>query len=67
MNIRMNTSIRPITEEDVFYFNARGIPTDIAKQLITYGFAAEVFGKLRHEAIEAMVGRLVEEKFSQLS
>ena len=57
----------PITEEDVFYFNARGIPTDIAKQLITYGFAAEVFGKLRHEAIEAMVGRLVEEKFSQLS
>ncbi len=57
----------PITDEDVFYFNARGIPTETAKQLITYGFAAEVFGKLKHEAIEAMVGQLVEEKFRQLS
>lgn len=57
----------PITEEDVFYFNARGIPTETAKQLITFGFAAEVFSKLGHQAIEAMVGELVAEKFRKLA
>ncbi|MFT4638684.1 MAG: Fe-S cluster assembly protein SufD [Verrucomicrobiales bacterium] len=57
----------PITDEEVFYFNARGIPTETAKQLITYGFTAEVFAKLGHPMIEAMVGQLVESKFRKLA
>ena len=57
----------PITDDEVFYFNARGIPTETAKQLITYGFTAEVFAKLGDSAIEAMVGQLVESKFRKLA
>jgi|MDTC01.3.fsa_nt_gb Fe-S cluster assembly protein SufD len=53
----------PITEEELFYFNARGIPSNMAKQLITSGFTGEVIAKLGDEAVELMVGALVEAKF----
>ena len=56
----------PIADEEIFYFNARGIATEAAKRLITIGFTAEVLAKVGHEAIEAMVSRWVEEKFHRL-
>ena len=57
----------PITDEEVFYFNARGIPSETAKQLITFGFTAESIAKIGHEAIETMVCGLVEAKFKSLA
>lgn len=56
----------PISEEAVFYFNARGIPRKTAEQLITFGFTAEAFAELHHPAVEAMVSGLVEKKFKKL-
>ena len=56
----------PITEEELFYFNARGIPSDKAKQLITSGFTGEVIGKLDDVALQAMIGGLVNAKFRKI-
>lgn len=55
----------PITDEEVFYFNARGIATEAAKRLITLGFAAEVFAKLGDAATEVLLNGLVEQKFAR--
>ncbi len=57
----------PITDEEIFYFKARGIPAETAKQLITFGFTAEVLAKLEQPAIEALLSRLVEAKFEKLA
>ncbi len=57
----------PITDDEIFYFKARGIPAEKARQLITFGFTAEVLQKLGDEAVETLVRRLLEERFDQLS
>lgn len=57
----------PITEEEIFYFNARGIPTHAAKKLITFGFTAEAFAKIGDEAIESMVASLLEKRLHAAS
>ncbi len=57
----------PITDEEVFYFNARGIPSDKAKQLIALGFTNEVLHKFGSPSIEDLISRMVEQKFKDLA
>ena len=56
-------AVGQIDEEELFYLKARGIHPDLARNLLTYGFAEEVIGKIKIESIreqldEAVLNRL---------
>ncbi|HKP45706.1 MAG TPA: Fe-S cluster assembly protein SufD [Pyrinomonadaceae bacterium] len=56
-------AVGQISEEELFYLETRGIHTDLARNLLTYGFAEEVIEKIKVESIrkqldEAVLSRL---------
>jgi len=56
-------AVGQIEEDELFYLETRGIHPDLARNLLTYGFAEEVIGKLTIESIrtqldEAVLNRL---------
>ena len=57
-----------VSEEEIFYLQARGINARQAKQLIARGFSVDVIERLEDEAIEEMLLAFVDGKFaSELS
>ncbi len=56
----------PVSEEELFYFKARGIPEAEARHLIVMGFADDVIQRIGNDAIERMIHDRVEEKFSRI-
>jgi Fe-S cluster assembly protein SufD len=56
-------AVGQIDEDQLFYLETRGIHHDLARNLLTYGFAEEVIGKIKVESIrqqldEAVLNRL---------
>ena len=56
-------AVGQIDEDELFYLETRGIHPDLGRNLLTYGFAEEVIGKIRLESIrtqldEAVLNRL---------
>jgi Fe-S cluster assembly protein SufD len=56
-------AVGQIDEEELFYLKTRGIHSDLARNLLTYGFAEEVIGKIKIDSIrrqldEAVLNRL---------
>lgn len=56
----------PLQEEEVFYLRARGIPVDVAQQLLAFGFCLEVIERIGHSEIEAAMTAMIEEKFRRM-
>ena len=54
-----------IAEDELFYFESRGIPRVDAARLIAVGFANEVVGKVGHEAIEAILASAIAARFAE--
>ena len=54
-----------IAEDELFYFESRGISRPDAARLIAVGFANEVVGKVGHEAIEAILTYAIDDRFSE--
>ena len=52
-------AVGQIDEEELFYLKARGIHPDLARNLLTYGFAEEVIGKIKIESIRAQLDEAV--------
>ena len=46
-------AVGQLDEEELFYLKARGIHPDLARNLLTYGFAEEVIGKIKIDSIRA--------------
>lgn len=55
-----------IAEDELFYFESRGIPRPSAARLIAVGFAQEVVSKVGHEALEALLSNAIEARFAAL-
>jgi Fe-S cluster assembly protein SufD len=56
-------AVGQIDEDEMFYLQTRGIHTELARNLLTYGFAEEVIGKIKIDSIrvqldEAVLNRL---------
>jgi Fe-S cluster assembly protein SufD len=56
-------AVGQIDQDELFYLETRGIHYDLARNLLTYGFAEEVIGKIKIESIreqldEAVLNRL---------
>jgi Fe-S cluster assembly protein SufD len=52
-------AVGQIDQEELFYLLARGINTELARSLLTYGFAEEVIGKIKIESIRSQLDEIV--------
>ncbi|MGI9066069.1 MAG: Fe-S cluster assembly protein SufD [Pyrinomonadaceae bacterium] len=52
-------AVGQIDEDELFYLQTRGIHHDLARNLLTYGFAEEVIGKIKIESIRAQLDEAV--------
>ncbi|HWN11228.1 MAG TPA: Fe-S cluster assembly protein SufD [Pyrinomonadaceae bacterium] len=52
-------AVGQIDEDELFYLATRGIHPDLARNLLTYGFAEEVIGKIKVESIRAELDEAV--------
>jgi len=52
-------AVGQIDEDEMFYLETRGIHPDLAKNLLTYGFAEEVIGKIKIDSIRAQLDEAV--------
>jgi len=52
-------AVGQIEEDELFYLETRGIHTDLARNLLTYGFAEEVIGKIKIQSIRAQLDEAV--------
>ena len=55
-----------ISDEEIYYLCARGIPPQEARRLIANGFSTEVVEKLSNEKIEEIVLEMIGRKFAQV-
>ena len=52
-------AIGQLDEDELFYLTSRGIHMDLARNLLTYGFAEEVIAKIKIESIKAQLDEAV--------
>jgi Fe-S cluster assembly protein SufD len=52
-------TVGQLEEEELFYLASRGLDPDIARNLLTYGFAEEVITKIKLESIKAQLDEAV--------
>jgi Fe-S cluster assembly protein SufD len=52
-------TVGQLEEEELFYLASRGLHPDLARNLLTYGFAEEVIDKIRIESIKAQLDEAV--------
>jgi Fe-S cluster assembly protein SufD len=52
-------AVGQIEEDELFYLQTRGLHTELARNLLTYGFAEEVIGKIKIESIRAQLDEAV--------
>ncbi|MCB1226168.1 MAG: Fe-S cluster assembly protein SufD [Verrucomicrobiales bacterium] len=56
----------PVSEEELFYLKARGIPDAAARKLIVQGFLEGTLSRLDHAPLRALIEQRIEEKLSRL-
>lgn len=56
-----------ISDEEIFYLQARGIDPIRARQLIARGFSVEVVERLENEAVETLILQYVDRKFDRIA
>jgi Fe-S cluster assembly protein SufD len=52
-------TVGQLEEEELFYLISRGLSPDIARNLLTYGFAEEVISTIKIESIKAQLDEIV--------
>jgi Fe-S cluster assembly protein SufD len=52
-------AVGQIDEDEMFYLETRGIHHDLARNLLTYGFAEEVIGKIKIDSIRTQLDETV--------
>jgi len=52
-------AVGQIDEEELFYLQARGINPELGRNLLTYGFAEEVIGKIKIDSIRSQLDEIV--------
>jgi Fe-S cluster assembly protein SufD len=52
-------TVGQLDEEELFYLLSRGLHPDLARNLLTYGFAEEIIGNIKHESIRAQLDEAI--------
>ncbi len=58
------TTSSPISEDELFYLKARGIPDKESRRLIATGFVEDVISRLGHSALTEHLDQRIEAKFA---
>jgi Fe-S cluster assembly protein SufD len=53
------STVGPLDETALFYLRSRGLARDAAQSLLTYGFAAEILGRMERPRVRERLDRLV--------
>ena len=56
-----------ISDEEIFYLQARGVHSKAAKQLIARGFSIEVVERLSNDSLEELVMTYIDAKFNKVT
>jgi Fe-S cluster assembly protein SufD len=59
------SAVGPVDEEQRFYLESRGVPTEDAERLIVSGFFDEVIGRLPVPAVAPLLRSTVAAKFER--
>jgi Fe-S cluster assembly protein SufD len=59
------SAVGPIDEEQRFYLESRGLPTDVAERLIVAGFFGEVLAKVPVPELTPLLARTIADKFAR--
>ena len=54
-----------LSDDEVFYFQARGIPEDKARNLLAMGFGLEIVQKIQNLRVREHVTEIIREKLSE--
>jgi Fe-S cluster assembly protein SufD len=57
----------PISDDELFYLKARGIPDNESRKLIATGFIEDTIAKLENEALIADLDKRIEAKFASMA
>ena len=52
-------TVGQLEEEELFYLLSRGLHPDLARNLLTYGFAEEIVEKIRFDSIRAQLDEAI--------
>lgn len=52
-------TVGQLEEEELFYLLSRGLHPDLARNLLTYGFAEEIVANIKHESIRAQLDEAI--------
>jgi Fe-S cluster assembly protein SufD len=58
-------SVGPVSEDEIFYLQSRGIPADEAERLIVRGFFAEVLDRIDLAEVRESIERAIEDELSR--
>jgi Fe-S cluster assembly protein SufD len=56
------STVGPVDPMQLYYLRSRGLSPAAAQSLLTYGFGAEILGRMRHPDVRARLDRLVRER-----
>ena len=59
MKCTHGATLGPIDEQAMLYLKSRGIPPAEARSLLTYGFGAEIIGRMAIAPLQAQLERMV--------
>ena len=57
-------TVGQLDAEELFYLQSRAIPTEVARRMLTVGFATDILERLGSEQVQAYVTGLVESRFA---
>ena len=57
----------PLDEMALYYLRSRGLSPDMAAGMLTYGFAAEIVGRMEHAGLRAELDGLVRARLAERS
>ncbi len=60
-------TLGPLAPQDMFYLQSRGLAPAEARALLTYGFGAEILGRMRHPALRERFDGAVRARLGELS
>jgi Fe-S cluster assembly protein SufD len=56
--------VGPLDPRSLFYLRSRGVGEEEARRLLTYGFAAEIIGRMDVVALRAELDRIVRDRLA---
>ena len=56
------STVGPIDQTQLYYLRSRGLSAEAARNILTYGFGAEILGRMQHPDVRAQLDRLVRER-----